>query len=90
MGKDRPTQTARSVSLEMIDAERNRLEHATSGVRHEIVIHIDYLRKQLKRIEGDIDGAVRRSEVWRDKEQLMDSVPGVGPTLRASVLAGFQ
>jgi hypothetical protein len=78
MGKDRPTQTVRSVSLEMIDAERNRLEHATSGVRSEIVIHIDYLRKRLKRIEGDIDGAVRRSEVWRDKEQLMDSVPGVG------------
>jgi hypothetical protein len=42
MGKDRPTQTVRPESLEMIDAERNRLEHATSGVRHEIVIHIDY------------------------------------------------
>jgi hypothetical protein len=54
--------------LEMIDAERNRLEHATSGVRHEIVSHIDYLRKRLKRIERDIDEAVRRSEVWRHKE----------------------
>ena len=73
--------------LEMIDAERNRLEHATGGVRYEIVSHIDYLRKRLKRIERDIDGAVRRSEVWRHKEQLMDSVPGVGPTLRAIVLA---
>ncbi|MBV8452368.1 MAG: IS110 family transposase [Deltaproteobacteria bacterium] len=73
--------------LEMIDAERNRLEHATSAVRREITGHIDYLRKRLKRIEREIDGAVRSSELWRHQNQLMDSVPGVGPTLRASALA---
>ena len=48
--------------LEMIDAERNRLEHASSVVRREIARHVDYLRKRLKRIERDIDGAVRSSE----------------------------
>ena len=73
--------------LEMIDTERNRLEHASSAVRSQIVSHIDYLRKRLKRIERDIDGAVRSSELWRHQAQLMDSVPGVGPILRASALA---
>jgi transposase len=73
--------------LEMIDTERNRLEHTTSAVRRQIASHIDYLRKRLKRIERDIDGAVRGSELWRHQDKLMDSVPGVGPTLRASVLA---
>ena len=73
--------------LEMIDTERNRLEHASSAVRSQIVSHIDYLRKRLKRIERDIDGAVRSSELWRHQVQLMDSVPGVGPILRASALA---
>jgi transposase len=73
--------------LEMIDTERNRLEHASSAVRSQIVSHIDYLRKRLKRIERDIDGAVRNSELWRHQAQLMDSVPGVGPILRASALA---
>jgi transposase len=73
--------------LEMIDTERNRLEHASSAVRREITSHIDYLRKRLKRIERDIDGAVRGSELWRHQDKLMDSVPGVGPTLRACALA---
>jgi transposase len=73
--------------LEMIDTERNRLEHASSAVQREIASHIDYLRKRLKRIERDIDGAVRSSELWRRQAQLMDSVPGVGPILRASALA---
>jgi transposase len=73
--------------LEMIDAERNRLEHASTAVRRAITSHIEYLRKQLKSTEHDIDGAVRDSELWRHKDELMDSVPGVGPTLRACILA---
>jgi transposase len=73
--------------LEMIETERNRLEHASSAVRRAINSHIDYLRKQLKSIEHDIDGAVRGSELWRHNNELMDSVPGVGPTLRACMLA---
>jgi transposase len=73
--------------LSMIDAERNRLEHAASAVRREITSHIDYLRKRLKRIDRDIDREVRGSELWRHQNELLDSVPGVGPTLRSSLLA---
>ena len=72
---------------EMIDAERNRLEHASAAVRREITSHIDYLRKRLKRIDRDIDGAVRSSALWRHQNELLDSVPGVGPVLRSSMLA---
>jgi transposase len=79
---------ARRLDLqEMIDAERNRLEHAAGEVRREITSHIDYMRKRLKRIEHDIDRAVRSSELWRHTNELMDSVPGVGPVLRSSALA---
>jgi transposase len=73
--------------LEMMETERNRLEHASSAVRRAINSHIDYLRKQLKSIERDIDGAVRGSDLWRHQNELLDSVPGVGPTLRACLLA---
>lgn len=73
--------------IEMIETERNRLEHASTAVARAINRHIDYLRKQLKSIEHDIDGAVRGSELWRHQDELMDSVRGVGPTLRASMLA---
>jgi transposase len=51
--------------LEMMETERHRLEHATSTVRRAINSHIDYLRKQLKRIERDIDGAVRGRQAGR-------------------------
>jgi transposase len=73
--------------LEMIGTERNRLEHASSLLQRTINSHIEYLRKELKSVEHDIDGAVRGSELWRHKDELMDSVPGVGPTLRACMLA---
>ena len=72
---------------EMIVAEHNRLEHASGTVRREITSHIDYLRKRLKRVDRDIDGAVRDSALWRHQNELLDTVPGVGPVLRSSVLA---
>lgn len=81
-------QCARRADLqEMIDAEHNRLEHASGAVRREISSHIDYLRKRLKRIDCDIDGAVRGSALWRHQNELLDTVPGVGPVLRSSMLA---
>jgi hypothetical protein len=62
----------------MIVAEENRLEHAARRLQREIRGHIDYLRKRLKHLDRDIDGAVRGSELWRQKDDLLDSVPGVG------------
>jgi len=73
--------------LDMIVAEENRLEHAPKRLQREIRGHIDYLRKRLKHLNRDIDSAVRGSELWRDKAELLDSVPGVGPVLRAALLA---
>jgi transposase len=73
--------------LDMIGAEQNRLEHAPKRLHRELRGHIDYLRKRLKHLDRDIDGAVRGSELWRQKDELLDSVPGVGPVLRASLLA---
>jgi transposase len=72
---------------EMMEAECNRLEHASAAVRREITSHIDYLRKRLKRIDRDIDGAVRNSTLWRHQNELLASVPGVGPVLRSTMLA---
>jgi transposase len=73
--------------LDMIVAEQNRLEHAPQRLQREIRGHIDYLRKRLKHLDRDIDSAVHGSELWRQKAELLDSVPGVGPVLRAALLA---
>ena len=71
--------------VEMLVAEQNRLEHASAAVKGEINGHIDFLRKRIKHADHDIDQAVKRSAVWREKSELLRSVPGVGKVLCASL-----
>jgi transposase len=73
--------------LDLIVAEENRLEHAPKRLAREIRSHVNYLRKRIKHLNHEIDVAVRSSEPWRAKAELLDSVPGVGPVLRAALLA---
>ena len=72
----------------MLTAENNRLEHAQGAVRTQIKRHIEYLRKQLKHLDHDIDCTVRGSQLWSQLNQLLDSVPGgAGAALRLAGLA---
>jgi len=79
--------TRRDDLVEMIGAERNRLEHAPKSLQREIRGHIDYLRKRLKRLDHDLDQMVRGSELWRARSELLDTAPGMGPVGRVMVLA---
>ncbi|HKN11073.1 MAG TPA: IS110 family transposase [Pseudomonadota bacterium] len=72
--------------IEMLVMEQNRLEHAPKALHHRLRAHIDYLRKELKHADDDLDSAVRNSPLW-DKYQLLSSVPGVGRVLSAALLA---
>jgi len=71
----------------MLVAERHRLEHAPKPLHRGINGHIDYLRKQFKRLAHDIDQAVRGSELFREKSEVLTSVPGVGRLLCTALLA---
>jgi transposase len=74
--------------IEMIVAERHREKRATNiRVRKSLVRHIAVLEKELNAIDRDIDTLVRGSPVWRAKEDLLASVPGIGPTLARALLA---
>jgi transposase len=59
----------RAELVEMLVAERHRLEHAPKPLHRGINGHIDYLRKQLKRLDHDIDQAVRRLGAVPRKER---------------------
>jgi transposase len=72
--------------IEMLVMEQNRLEHAPKALHRNLRAHIDYLRKQLKRADDDLDQAVRDSPLW-DKYELLRSVPGVGPVLSRALLS---
>jgi transposase len=74
--------------IEMLVAERHREKRAANvRVRKSLVRHIKVLEKELPEIDSDIGTLVRGSPVWREKEDLLVSVPGIGPTLARTLLA---
>ena len=71
----------------MLVAERNR-RHAADPVLHaRIDAHLRWLEEALAEIERDLDGAVRDSPIWRAKEELLLSVPGIGNVSARTLLA---
>lgn len=71
----------------MTTSETNRLEHATTrAVRRSIEAVVKLLRKQLRQIEDDLDQTIRRSAIWQEKANLLESVPGVGPQTSRTLL----
>jgi transposase len=74
--------------LEMLVAERNRRHAAADPALHgRIDAHLRWLEEALAEIERDLDGAVRDSPLWRAKEELLRSMPGVGPVSARTLLA---
>jgi transposase len=77
---------------EMLTAERNRLVAAAvrddpQPLRDQLSEHIRWLQRQLHRLDHDLDDQVRSSPLWREREDLLRSIPGVGPILSATLLA---
>ena len=64
--------------VEMITAERSRLGSALPATQQEIRTHIAWLERQLAKQNGDLGGMIRRSPLWRVRDELLRSVPGVG------------
>ena len=73
--------------VEMITAERNRLGSAPKVLHKEITAHIRWLEGRLKERDRDLDRMLRSSPLWREREDLLRAVPGVGPVLCATLLA---
>lgn len=75
--------------VDMITAEKNRLSAAppSKTVRTAIGKTIKWLERQLEDIDKDLDDAVRKSSAWRDKDNLLRSVPGVGKILSRTLLS---
>lgn len=73
---------------EMLGAERQREQRITiPRLRKSIARLIRALEKELASLDHDIDDAVRSSPAWRDKEDLLSSVPGVGPVISRTLIA---
>lgn len=73
--------------VEMITAEKNRLQTAPPTVRQDINNHITWLEQSLDKLDSDLREALRHKSLWREKEDLLRGVPGVGPVLSFTLLA---
>ena len=80
--------TRRRQLVGMLVAERARRAAARPGrVRTSLARVVTTLEQELRDLDGDIDTTVRGTPVWRDKEDLLASVPGIGKTIARTLLA---
>ena len=74
--------------IEMMTAERNRRSHLSRPrLIKGLDRHLAGLQKDLGEIEQEIDTTIRGTPAWREREDLLISVPGVGPNLARTLLA---
>ena len=91
--RDAETQVLNSLTarrhqvLTMLVSEKNRLGTATSAVRPRIEAHIAWLEQELNDLDEGLRQTLRRSPVWREKDDLLRTVPGVGEQVSLTLLA---
>jgi transposase len=81
--------TRRRQLLEMLGAERRRLDQAppTGPITRDLRNHIRWLERRVGDVDDEIGTAVQASAVWRVHEDLLRTVPGIGPTTARTLLA---
>lgn len=79
--------TRRRQILQMLTAEKNRLQSAPPWTRKDIQKHIDWLQKDLDQFNQDLDQMITESPIWRAKDEILQSVKGVGPVLSVTLIS---
>jgi len=79
--------TRRCQIIQMITAEKNRLATATKWTREDIKENLAWLKERLNGVNDELNKSIRNSPVWREKDDLLQSVPGIGPVASATLLS---
>lgn len=77
----------RRQTIAMLVAEQQRLGAALPAVRPRVERHIAWLREELADVDAELARAIRASPAWREADDLLRSVPGVGPVLATTLVA---
>ena len=70
----------------MRTAEQHRLGHAPPRLQTDIQAHITWLNTRLAALDDNLETTLRASPVWREREDLLRSVPGIGPVCTRTLL----
>lgn len=83
--------TRRRQLLEMRQAERNRLALAVGRdrqrLKRSLKQHIAYLERELRSTDTEVGTLIHESPVWRERDQLLQTAPGIGPVVARTLLA---
>lgn len=80
--------TRRRQLIDIRVGERNRLHQSAPVVRESIKEHLAWLDARIEEVEKELQERIQQSSVWREKDRVLRSAPGVGPTVSLSLLAG--
>lgn len=80
-------QARRIQLLEMITAETNRLRGVPKALKRRIEAHIAWLKKELVDTDRELRELIEKDPIWREKDNLLQTTPGVGPILSATLVA---
>jgi len=72
--------------ITMRTAEQNRLGSAPRRRKADIEAHIPWLNERLRALDDDLDTTLRSSPMWREREELLRSVPGIGPVCARTLI----
>lgn len=75
--------------IDMIAMEKNRMHTATKAMKQKIRTHIDWLKTELEDLDGQMESMIKKSPVWKEKQDLLLSVPGVGKVLARTLLSSL-
>ena len=81
--------TRRRQLVEMLTAERNRRSMAPKVSHRSIDEHIRWLEKRLSGFDDQLGTMIRNTPLWRERDELLRSVPGVGQVLSSTLLASL-
>ncbi len=71
----------------MLVMERNRWQTASVPIRSRVRAHIDWMEHELEGLDQDLGETLKQSPLWCEQDQLLQSVPGVGPVVSLTLLA---
>ena len=73
--------------LSMLTAEQNRRSRAARAMQEEIQCHIEWLEQRVAELERALGQQIRQSTIWREQDDLLQSMPGIGPVVSRTLMA---
>lgn len=73
--------------VEMMSAEKNRQHQVSDAMNQDIEHHVEWLKQRVHQLDEDIEQLMESDEQWQRRQEILVSVPGIGPTTTAVLIA---